>query len=98
MLFFGMQNKKILSAKYRLLSPYGASFGTFWHNFCRLMRQFLPYIGASFAALWPSTKQDRFWTGFMTAAYHQYLPAYHPHLFLAILLSNVLKTKEGIRK
>jgi len=46
-------------------------------------------------------KQDRFWTGFMTAAYHQYLvlavPADHPHLFKAIL-SNVLKTKVGIRK
>jgi len=37
----------------------------------------------------------------MTAAYHQYLvlavPADLPHLFKAIL-SNVLKTKVGIRK
>jgi len=43
-------------------------------------------------------KQDRFWTGFMKAAYHQYLilaiPGDHPHLFQTIL-SNVLKTKVG---
>ena len=43
-------------------------------------------------------QQYRFWTSFMTAAYHQYLILAilddHPHLFQAIL-SNVLKTKVG---
>jgi len=43
MLFFGVQNKKNLSAQYKLLPPSGTSFAavqTFaalWHEFCHLM-------------------------------------------------------------
>jgi len=34
--------KKILSAQYKLLPPYGASFAALWHRFCRLMACVLP--------------------------------------------------------
>jgi hypothetical protein len=55
--FFGVQNKKILSAQYKLLPPYGTSFAAFWREFCHLMKQFFLPNGTSFAALWPSTKK-----------------------------------------
>ncbi len=51
--FFDVQNKNILSAQYKLLPPYGASFAAFWReffkkifarstNFCREFPAFLP--------------------------------------------------------
>jgi len=42
---FWCAGKTNLSAQYKLLPPYGASFTTLW-------REFLPPYGVSFAALW----------------------------------------------
>ncbi len=58
MLFFGVQNKNILSAQYKLLPPYGTCFVTFLHKFCCFMTQVLPPYDLSFAALWPSTNKQ----------------------------------------
>ena len=64
MLFFWCAEQKNLSAQYKLLLPYGASFAALWHKFCCLMAQVLPQYkllppyGASFAALWPSTNKQ----------------------------------------
>jgi hypothetical protein len=39
---FFVRWKKFLSAQYKLLPPYGASFAALWRGFCRLMACVLP--------------------------------------------------------
>jgi len=48
--FWCAEQKKNLSAQYKLLPPYGASFATFWREFCHLMKRVLLPYGMSFAA------------------------------------------------